>query len=68
MHECTAEDTFSYEKPGLRHRQGYLDKNTYGSYLNGDKSYLNSTLCKIHLHIVYVLAQMRHTQLWFQYD
>ena len=31
----------------------YLDKNTYGSYLNGDKTYLNSTLFRIHLHTVY---------------
>ena len=53
IHECPVEDTFSFEKPVHPHRQGYLDLVTYGSYLNGEKIYLNSTLSRNHLHTVY---------------
>ena len=44
IHECTVEDTFPFEKSSQPHRKAHLDKNTYRSYLNGDKIYLNSTL------------------------
>ena len=64
IHECNVEDTFCFEKPVHSHRQGYLDKNTYGSrqehlwfvtttYGGSYKTYLNSTLFGIHLHTVY---------------
>ena len=53
IHECNVEDTFSFENPVQPHRKPHLEKNTYRSYLNGDKTDLNSTLFRINLHAVY---------------